>query len=185
MSLEFVVRLLMLAILLSVPIAGCGKTNEGDKRDAPRRQESAALPGTFDRSEAGTAIPALAFEAPDGRRVRLDALDRPLLVNLWATWCAPCVAELPALDRLAESRAGELQVVAVSQDLQGWTMVRPFLAKAKLAHLFVLLDSTGAFATAVAAPGLPMTILYDASGREVWRVNGPREWDRPGGFRND
>lgn len=190
------VRLLIAAVLLSAGLAGCGNANEGDKADAAAPQpkalqkpaqtaarQPAAKPGEFDASMKGTPAPALAFETADGKTFRLDAKrGTPTLVNLWATWCAPCIAEMPALDRLAKAEAGRLLVVGVSQDLQGWEKVRPFLKKAGLSTMTIALDGDGKLATALGVAGLPVTVLYDASGREVWRVNGPREWDKPGGF---
>lgn len=106
----------------------------------------------------------------------------PTLVNLWATWCAPCIAELPALDRLAEAKDYDMNVVAVSQDLQGWEQVTPFLEQMPLPNLTVVADEAGALSTALGEQGLPVTILYDAEGKEIWRVIGPREWDQPGGL---
>ena len=89
---------------------------------------------------------------------------------------------MPALDRLAVAKGRTLRVVAVSQDLGGWEKVRPFAARMKFKAMTVALDKDGRLATALGAIGLPMTVLYDAEGRELWRVNGPREWDKPGGF---
>lgn len=177
-------RVVIAAILLSAMLAGCDEAKQGDKADAAASQPTApAKPGEFDTSQAGASAPALFFEASDGASLRLDARrGTPTLVNLWATWCAPCVAEMPALDRLAKAQGDSLLVVGVSQDLEGWDKVRPFVAKARLRTMTIVLDKDGKLATALGAAGLPLTVLYDADGREVWRVNGPREWDKPGGF---
>ena len=182
-------RSVMFAILVLMPLSACGKAKEADKADALAPQESAtpaakkAETGTVDTSQAGTPAPTQAFARADGTKVTLaDYRGKPVLVNLWATWCAPCVAEMPALDGLAKAKVGEMAVVGISQDLQGWEKVKPFLAKAKLQNMTILLDEEGALATTLGAPGLPFTVLYDAEGKEIWRVNGPREWDQPGGF---
>lgn len=186
-------RSVMFAILVLMPLSACGKAKEADKADALASQESAApatkkaaaktATGSVDTSQAGTPAPTQTFSREDGSKVTLaDFRGKPVLVNLWATWCAPCIAEMPALDRLAKAKAGEMAVVGISQDLQGWAKVKPFLAKAKLQHMTILLDEEGALATTLGAPGLPYTVLYDADGKEVWRVNGPREWDQPGGL---
>lgn len=182
-------RSVMVAILVLMPLYACGGAKEADKADALAPQESTAPAakkaetGTVDTSQAGTPAPTEAFAREDGSKATLaDFRGKPVLVNLWATWCAPCVAEMPALDRLAQAKAGEMAVVGISQDLQGWEKVKPFLAKAKLRHMTILLDEEGALAATLGAPGLPFTVLYDADGKEVWRVNGPREWDQPGGF---
>ena len=168
-------------------LAACGKAKEGDKAVAARPQEKApAAHGEIDRSHKGETIPKLVFNRQDGSKLALtEFAGRRVLVNLWATWCAPCLAEMPALDRLAAAEAGKVTVLGVSQDMRGWKKIRPFLAEAKLKTMTVVSDEAGSLSSALHVGGLPMTVLYDENGREVWRVNGPREWDMPGGFRLD
>lgn len=179
-------RSVILSVLLLVTVSGCDNANQRDKAVASGPQEKLPVAGVFDRTHRGKAAPGLTFEAPGGAPVSLASFrGKPLLVNLWATWCAPCIAEMPALDRLALAKRGSVHVVGVSQDMQGWAKVRPFLAKAKLRAIGILLDKDGKLASALNSAGLPMTVLYDAEGHEVWRVNGPREWDEPGAFRLD
>lgn len=126
----------------------------------------------FDRSHRGEPAPAAAFTDLDGKPATLAGFrGRPVLLNLWATWCAPCVKELPTLDRAAE----KVRVVAVSQDTDGAARVRPFLAQRKLARVEPYLDQKLALGTAFAA-NLPVTVLYDAKGREVWRRAGDFDW---------
>ena len=140
---------------------------------------SAASPAinAIDRSHAGTPAPAVTFEKRGGGTARLaDFKGRRVLVNLWATWCAPCVAEMPDLDRLATARAATLLVLPLSQDMEGWRVVDKFVARRGFKTLAPMLDQPGAFAEAVKARGLPMSILYDAQGREVWRVAGTLQW---------
>ena len=91
-------------------------------------------------------------------------------MNLWATWCAPCVAELPTLDALAKSGA---QVIAVDQDTNP-TRAAPFL-KGKSVSLVPYRDPKLALSVAYAA-NLPTSIFYAADGRERWRVSGGRDW---------
>ena len=97
------------------------------------------------------------------------------MINLWATWCAPCVAELPALDRLAAR--GKVRVVTISQDSRDPQKVAAFLKARGVTRLEPWLDQAGDLAFHYEAPSLPMSIYYDASGREVWRVAAPMEWD--------
>lgn len=135
--------------------------------------------GRLDRSHGGTQAPDIAFEGPDGRPVRLSAFrGRPLLVNLWATWCGPCVVEMPSLDRLAAGQAADrgLQVIAVSQDSQGRQKVTDFFAARSLPHLQPYLDARMDLMMALGADTLPTTILYDSQGREVWRMVGMADW---------
>lgn len=182
-----------IALLLSVAvlgIAGC------DKPKAPDGQANATVPdesvaaagnqaaasgeervGKLDRTHQGKAAPDIAFNAPDGKSVKLaDFKGKPLLLNLWATWCAPCVREMPTLDRLAVREAGKLQVLVVSQDLEGADKVTPFFEKAQFKALEPYLDTQVALSTGYGV-NLPTTVLYDSQGKEVWRVSGDMEWD--------
>jgi thiol-disulfide isomerase/thioredoxin len=98
-----------------------------------------------------------------------------LLLNLWATWCAPCIKEMPSLDRLAAERQGKLTVLAVAQDIQGAAVVDPWFARAGLTQLQPYLDPGNALLADYNSP-LPVTILFDARGRELWRVTGALDW---------
>src|SRR6478672_5459513 len=81
----------------------------------------------IDRSHAGAAAPTGEFEDPDGEAVSFAVFQgKPLLVNLWATWCTPCVAEMPTLDALAGRTNGKLQVLTLSQDADGREKVEAF-----------------------------------------------------------
>ncbi len=132
----------------------------------------------LDRSRKGQAIPQFTLTDPDGGKLELASLiGKPLLVNLWATWCAPCVAELPSLDRLAGERSGDLQVLAVSQDMGEPARVAAFMAGRGLKVLKPWLDPKGDLAFGYQAPSLPITIYYDAAGREIWRYAGGRDWN--------
>ncbi len=135
--------------------------------------------GRLDRSRGGRPAPDLAFQRPDGGPVRLSAFrGRPLLVNLWATWCGPCVVEMPSLDRLAGSQADDgLQVIAISQDsTDGRRKVTDFFAARSLPNLQAYLDAEMGLMFALGADTLPTTILYDSRGREVWRMIGMADW---------
>jgi thiol-disulfide isomerase/thioredoxin len=128
---------------------------------------------------AGQAAPKAVFTGADGRDVTLaDFAGRPLLLNLWATWCAPCKAEMPTLDALAELEEGRMSVIALSQDLEGRKPVVEFFKSADIGNLEPYTDSDNAMLAAFGnAVALPTTILYDSEGREVWRVAGGVEWD--------
>lgn len=137
------------------------------------------LKATLTYAYRGRPAPAAAFTGADGRDVSLsDYAGRPLLVNLWATWCAPCKAEMPTLDALAQLEEGRVSVIAVSQDLQGRKPVNAFFTAAQIGNLEPFTDRDNALLSAIGGnPALPVTILYDADGKEVWRVIGGLEWD--------
>jgi thiol-disulfide isomerase/thioredoxin len=142
----------------------------------PAPAHSPVQPHKVDRSHAGAPVPGTAFRGLDGKMRTLAAFrGKPLLLNLWATWCAPCVKEMPSLDRLAAAEAGKLEVVALSHD-SGFDKVQAFFAKAHIASLAAYLDPDDAVMRAVKVEVLPTTILFDAKGREVWRVAADRDW---------
>lgn len=99
---------------------------------------------------------------------------RPLLLNLWATWCAPCVKELPTLARLADSQE-RVEVIALSQDMQDPDAVARFLNERGI-DLPLLQDREMAMSTALGATILPTTVLYGSDGKEVWRYTGDLDW---------
>lgn len=177
-----------LLLILGLGIAGCdsGKQPQPQATATVADESTAAADnasdepervGTVDRSKQGEAAPAYGFLDPAGKPVTLAAFrGKPLLVNLWATWCAPCVREMPTLDRLAVREKGKLQVLVISQDLDGAAKVTPFFEKAKFTALQPYLDPDVKFSTGYGV-NLPTTILYDAQGKEVWRVSGDMDWD--------
>jgi thiol-disulfide isomerase/thioredoxin len=139
---------------------------------------------TVDRSHKGEAMPDKAFTTLDGKPATLKqiAAGKPMLVNLWATWCAPCIAELPALDKVAAvAKARGVAVIAVSQDLEGKSLVPSFWSARKLGTLQTWLDAENALGFHYATGTLPTTILYDAQGEEVLRIVGALEWGGPEG----
>jgi thiol-disulfide isomerase/thioredoxin len=131
----------------------------------------------LDRSHAGTSAPATEFEDPDGEKVSFATFSgKPLLLNLWATWCAPCVSEMPTLDALAGKAGGRLQVVALSQDMNGRDKVGAFFQKHRFKALEAYLDPKMDAMADLKVEVLPTTILYGADGREIWRVTGVEDW---------
>lgn len=131
----------------------------------------------IDRSHRGDAEPTIPFARMDGGPATLPQFrGKPLLVNLWATWCGPCVKEMPALAALAKANEGRFTFIAVSQDMNGKAAVTPFLAAHRLTDLPVYVDTKNVLLSALRIDNLPETILYDAKGREVWRVTGDMDW---------
>ena len=129
--------------------------------------------------------PALSFLGPDGAKHALaDYKGRALLLNLWATWCAPCRAEMPALDRL-QAKAGDAQfeVMAVNVDTTRLDRPASFLNEIGVKALARYADPSGdSFETlrlAGKALGLPTTLMIDKRGCEIGVVAGPANWDAP------
>jgi len=152
---------------------------------APQSSAAAAEPPAFQGESfafkpaaAPAPVPDLAFTALDGTPRRLaDFRGRTVVINLWATWCAPCVKEMPALDALQAKLGGErFTVLALSIDRSGARIVEPFLAKLALPVLPVYLDPPNASGKAFTVRGIPTTVLIDAEGREVGRMEGAADW---------
>lgn len=118
------------------------------------------------------------FTDVDGKPVSIaDFKGKGLVLNLWATWCVPCVAEMPALDALAEMLARDnILVVPLSSDRGGTPVVRKFYAARSIQHLGIWLDPRGAAARTLGARGLPTTLIIDREGRERARLEGGAEW---------
>lgn len=133
----------------------------------------------FVASKAPASAPEIAFKDGEGNPLSLAAWrGRVVLVNLWATWCAPCRREMPALDRLQAKLGGDdFEVVAISVDRKGIAASSKFLDDAGAENLALYVDESFQVARDFKVPGLPVTILIDRQGREVGRLTGPAEWD--------
>jgi thiol-disulfide isomerase/thioredoxin len=126
-------------------------------------------------------LPPLTFETLDGQPASLaDFAGKVVVLNLWATWCAPCREEMPSLERLqARFAEREVVVLALSVDRAGTDRVRKFLDEIGVERLHVYRDPKAATTRALRLPGLPATLLVDRRGQEVGRVLGIAEWDGP------
>ena len=146
--------------------------------------ETGAQPGGFngrlDIASRGTPLPDFTLTDTAGKTLNLaDLKGKPVLINLWATWCGPCVLEMPMLDKMAGDGAKGLRVVTVSQDMQGSAKVAPFFASKKFAHLEPWIDAKNDLGFKYNTGELPTSVLYDASGKEVWRMIGAHDWSNP------
>jgi thiol-disulfide isomerase/thioredoxin len=121
-------------------------------------------------------LPPTSLKTLDGSvKTLADFAGKPLVVNFWATWCVPCVAELPELDRLAATDSG-LTVIAVSADRGGAAVVTPFLAAHHLTRATILLDPSSDSVHALGVVGFPTTFLIDATGHLRGTLEGPASW---------
>ena len=145
---------------------------------------TAPLPrnGTWIERSPPCALPLdTPFQNAAGDRLTLaDFAGKVVLVNLWATWCPPCIREMPSLDRLHQALGGEeFEVVAISNDLGSTDRPRQWLARSGLRALAFYADPRGATMQTLQAPGLPTSLLLDRDGRELARLTGATEWDSP------
>jgi thiol-disulfide isomerase/thioredoxin len=133
----------------------------------------------FQMEQAPRAVPDVPFTDAEGAAQRLDGFKgRVLLVNFWATWCAPCVKEMPSLDRLAERLQDiPFRLIAISTDRGGARVVEPFLEKLGTRRIGIHLDTRMELTRALGIQGLPTTLLIDADGRIVGRLVGEARWD--------
>ncbi len=133
----------------------------------------------FTPAAAHAPPPALAFRDRAGAAHDLGKFaGRIVLVNFWATWCAPCIREMPSLVRLQRRLGGKsFTVIALSEDRTGFDVITPFIAKHKLGQLPVFHDPKSRSALALKIPGLPTSVLFDREGRELGRLSGIAEWD--------
>jgi len=124
-------------------------------------------------------MPEFSFLDPAGRKLSSASLKgKPVLINLWATWCGPCVLEMPMLDSLAEKRRDTLTVITVAEDMQQ-EKVAQFFAEKQFGHLQAWLDPETELSDFYNTGVLPTTVLYDKDGKEVWRMVGAHDWNGP------
>ena len=157
------------AVLWSAPALGAdGPPLEGRFADA------------FQMPDQPRPAPEATFKTREGETVQLaDFKGKVVLVNFWATWCPPCVEEMPTLDGLQQALGGEaFQVLAVSEDRAGLSKVEPFLRdELNLRALDIYLDSDGSLAQAFGLRGMPTTYLLNAQGQVVGGLEGPADWN--------
>lgn len=128
--------------------------------------------------DLGTPAPPFELKALDGKTVRLsDLKGKVILLNFWSTRCAPCIAELPSLNRLyASLRKNGLEVCAVSIDSSD-KPVRELVQEKSLTFTILMDSEKETYFDSYAAPSLPMTYLIDAAGVIRQTFSGPQEWD--------
>ena len=164
-------RRTLLAAALTLPAAAI-----------PRKPEAAEGLRGLDHLvvEGPAAVPELQLIGADGAVHGLDRYaGHGVVLNLWATWCVPCVAEMAALDELARKVDGDIAVLALSSDRGGAAAVERFYKERGIRSLPVLLDPRGAAGRALGARGIPTTLLIDRSGRERARLEGAADWSSP------
>lgn len=161
------------------------KASEEVNADAPgttaARPASGDKMAAFVHKKSPAALPEITFNDADGNTLTLaDFKGKTILLNLWATWCAPCREEMPALDRLQKELGGEkFEVVALSLDRKGAEASKKFLDETKATSLKLYVDASAKQGTVLKIVGMPTTILINKEGQELGRLAGPAEWDSP------
>lgn len=147
---------------------------------------TAVLAAESDKIKIGEFIPATSPQpAPQisvtdmaGNAVELaDFKGKFLVVNLWATWCQPCLKEMPSLEALQARLDPAVTVLAISEDRGGAEAVKPFTEKLGLDKVKIYLDPKSTATKAIAARGLPTSIVVDADGMVLGRVEGAADWN--------
>lgn len=134
--------------------------------------------GEFIPASPPQPAPELSFTDLDGKTASLaDFKDKLLVLNLWATWCGPCLEEMPALEQLQVNLPDKLVVIAVSEDRGGAKVVKPFLDKLGLKKVKIYLDPKSDVGHAFDARGLPTSIVIGPDGKVLGKVEGAADWD--------
>lgn len=190
---SFSSRTVIALLLIGVSLGACDRqsaqheqdnavaTSGEAKSEGASPAESAAREKSYiiDRSKAGSDLPDHIFKDAAGKEATLARFKgTPILVNLWATWCAPCIAEMPQLDRIAGAYADSgLQVLPISQDTMEAQKVADFFNAKGFRHLRLWLDPDNAFGFGYGGGVLPLSVLYSSEGKEIARISGAPDWE--------
>lgn len=135
----------------------------------------------FTRNAPPLPAPETEFLTATGDTVSLESFrGKVVLVNFWATWCAPCIREMPSIDRLSAAiGSDDFVIVAVSEDRKGAEVAVPFLKKLGIENFTTYVDTRMQLARGFRLIGMPTTYLIDREGRIVGSLSGTAEWDSP------
>ncbi|MXO66930.1 TlpA family protein disulfide reductase [Altericroceibacterium endophyticum] len=170
---------LLSTLLLALLTAACDResTEEAQQQENSAGEKADELTGEVDRSHVGAPLPAVTVADPAGVTANISEMTgKPLLLNLWATWCVPCVTEMPLLNELAGELGDDVRVMVVSEDMGGAEQVEAFFAETPLPNLHPWMDPENDLPFGYGGGELPMTVMYDAGGHEVWRITGGFDW---------
>lgn len=133
------------------------------------------------KHESFMPFPALSAVSTDGQTIDLAGQrERPLLLNLWATWCAPCIVELPSLQALSKTYQGRMDVMAVSIDIgKKPADITAFLQKQKIGPFAAWLGDTGDFTKKLGIRGIPVSFLIGRDGGILYIFEGEADWNSP------
>lgn len=164
-----------LALTAALPLSGMRQPAGGQGYTVPIATPS------FTSASQRKAVASFSFTDGTGAPRGISTYrGKVVLVNFWATWCGPCVKEMPALSSLQNKFAGlPFEVLALSQDRGGAAVVKAFYDQQKITNLKVYIDQGGKAGRDLGLRGLPTSVLVDAAGREVVRIEGATAWDDP------
>jgi thiol-disulfide isomerase/thioredoxin len=181
-----IVALALIAAALGVYLKGEGDGKVGTSSPPPAQGGVSRALATGDMTAfvvkgERKPVPEISFTAENGTSLSLGQWKgRVVLVNLWATWCAPCRKEMPTLAALqSEMGSKDFEVVAISVDRKGFEASAKFLGEVGATALKLYADPSTDALTKLQAVGLPASILIDRQGREIGRLLGPAEWNSP------
>lgn len=182
MTIRIVLRALTVLLVLCGAALAMLVFRPGSRAPFPPPEAVSTVPaqylGQFIVLDPKLPAPALAFTTRTGELKQLaDFRGHTLLVNLWATWCVPCIEEMPALDRLQAKLGANLVILAISEDRQGATAVEPFLAQHGIKNLAIELDPKSTASDAFGVQGLPTSFVIDRDGMIRGKLEGAAKWD--------
>jgi thiol-disulfide isomerase/thioredoxin len=168
---------LLIAVILALGVGGFWYWQSRSSQPAPAGIAAGDLPEGFKPMDPPMQMGDYAFQDVDGKTVRIsDFKGQPVILNIWAKWCAPCLVEMPQLNQLQKNTQGTLAVVAVAVDEPNPNKVRDFLANRRWDSLKPYLDPKNVFAKALAIKSIPVSLLIDANGFALVRVDAPVDW---------
>ncbi|MBI1211389.1 MAG: redoxin domain-containing protein [Alphaproteobacteria bacterium] len=171
-------RILFASLIAAIVVAGLAAIYILWEHGPDEQEETLAGMEKFTASADEALAPEIKFE--DGERHKRTLADfrgGVVVVNFWATWCTPCVRELPSLDRLqGRLKDKGVTIIALSLDRGGVDAVKRFYDENGIRNLGVYVDTTMGTQQAFDIPGLPTTVLIDAKGRDRGRLIGPADW---------
>ncbi len=185
---------MLIGLIIATGVAAAVYVSTGGEGNAPVAQVAANSPqkaaadvigptsgrlAAFVVHKIPEEVGAIKFFDADGTEKSLsDWKGSVVLLNIWATWCAPCRYEMPTLDAINKQFGGpDFEVVALSLDRSGFDKPRKFYTDIEIKTLKLYNDKTSKSARVLRAIGMPTTILIGRDGREIGRIAGPAEWD--------
>ena len=158
--------------------AGSNRVSTSERQAALLKHATGEM-AAFDVKKSPTLVPEFSFKDGTGKKLMLsDFKGKVVLLNVWATWCAPCLVEMPTLDCLQQSLGGEnFEVLALSIDMRGAKAAQKMLDKLNVANLKLYIDKSTKASRPLGVKGMPTTLLIDENGFELGRLSGPANWD--------